>query len=130
MATIEETIFARCTTHAGISALIDARCYPERLPENVTYPALVYTRISSSAAQFRTHELESVGLDDARFQFDSYAETSKGAKDLADQVFAAWDGYRDECVVGYARQVNRRATRQDSINVYREISDVMMIYST
>lgn len=126
--TLRTTIYARCTGHAGTAALVSTRVYPDRLPENVTYPALVYHRISADNTDYRDHG-GATDREVSRVQFDCYDGTGDGAAALADQVRAAWDGYRDGCVVGYAFQANRIMTREDAINAYRAIVDVMVEHS-
>lgn len=127
--TLRETVYARCTTFAGLSALIGTRCYPDRLPEDVAYPALVHhTPISSSNEAFRTHDVGMTGMAWSRIQFDSYAATGDGAAALADQVYAAWDGYKDSCVVGVAWQANRITTYEAGLKTWRVITDIMILH--
>jgi len=123
--TLRTTVYARCTDHAGIAELIGTRCYPGRLPEGVTYPALSYFRVSADNTPYRDHD-GATTREVSRVQFNAYAATGDGAAALADQVRAAWDGYSDACIIGSAWQVNRFMTREDAINAYRAIVDVMI----
>lgn len=123
--TLRTTVYDRCVGHAGIAALISTRCYPDRLPEDVTYPALTYFRVSADNSLYRDHD-GATTREVSRVQFNCFAETGDGAAALADQVRLAWDGYSNACVVGYAWQVNRLMTREDAINAYRVIMDVMV----
>lgn len=125
--TLRTTVFDRCMDYAGLE-LISTRCYPDRLPENATYPALVYFRVSADNTPYRNHD-GATTREVSRVQFDCYDETGDGAAALADQVRAAWDGYSDECTVGYAFQANRIMTRADVLKVYRAIVDVMIEHS-
>lgn len=127
--TLRTTVYTRCTGHAGTAALIDGRCYPDRLPENVTYPALVYFRVSADNSPFRSHDSGPTDFETSRVQFDCYDETGDGAAALADQIRLAWDGYSDACTVSVAYQANRLMTREDAINAYRAIVDVMIEHS-
>ena len=124
--TLRTTVYDRCIGHAGTAALISARCYPDRLPEDVTYPALVYFRVSADNAPFRSHDGGPTEFETSRVQFNCYDETGDGAAALADQVRLAWDGYTDGCTVSMAWQVNRIMTREDAVNAYRAIVDVMI----
>jgi hypothetical protein len=128
--TLRATIFTRCTTggHAGLSALIGLRCYPDRLPENVTYPAVVYHLISADNSAYRTHD-GATTREVSRVQFDCYAETGDGAAAVGDQVRAAWDGYSDGCTIGYAWQANRIMTHEDGLKAWRAIVDIMIEHS-
>jgi len=127
--TLRTVVYDRCVAHAGIAALVGTRVYPDRLPEDATYPAITYLApVSESGATYHTHD-GAGGRKESRVQFSSYAATGDGADALADQVRAAWDGYQNGCTVGRAFQVARRITREDSLNVYRGISDVMIEHS-
>jgi len=127
--TLRTVVYDRCVGHAGIAALVGTRVYPDRLPEGVTYPAIRYIApVSEVGATYRTQD-GAGGRKESRVQFDSYATTGDGADALADQIRIAWDGYQDDCIVGRAFQVARRMTREDSLNVYRTISDVIVEHS-
>jgi len=99
------------------------------LPENVTYPALRYTRISTINEQYRTTTPTPTKREEARVQFDCFAETGDAAEALADQVRAAWDGYQNSCTVGRAFQANRIEDYEDGLGVYRTIVDMIIEYA-
>ena len=124
---LRATVFSRCTTHAGLLALIGSRCYPDRLPESVTLPALVHhSPISSNDAEYRTHDNVNspVTRTVSRVQLDYYAKTGDQAELGGDQLVQAWSGYQDDCDVGYAFIANRFATREDALKMYRQVVDV------
>jgi hypothetical protein len=124
--TLRETVYSRCTTHAGIAALIDTRCYPDRLPENVTYPAISYIApVSQADGDYRVQGAPPSRAV-SRIQINCYDETGDGASALADQVRLAWSGYSDGCDVGYAFVANRISSREDAIDAYRMIVDVIV----
>ncbi len=124
--TLRTAVFARCTTHAGTAALIGTRCYSDRLKENTDFPAMVHhSPVSSDPSAYRTHD----GAGErtvSRVQLDCYDTTSAGAEVLATQVWLAWNGFTDDCDIGYAFVANRIQTREDAINAYRTIVDVMV----
>jgi hypothetical protein len=133
--TLRTTVYDRCTGHAGTAALIATRCYPDQLPENVTYPALSYLLVSDDSSLYRTHD-GAGGRTVSRIQFNCYDDTGDDAAALADQVWAAWDGWSSACVVGYAFVANRfKATglmwpaAASAQRVHREIVDVMIEHS-
>ena len=127
--TLRTTVYDRCIGHAGTAALVGTRCYPDRLPEDVTYPALTYFRVSADNAPFRSHDGGPTEFETSRVQFNCYDETGDGAAALADQVRLAWDGHTDGCTVSVAWQANRLMTREDAVNAYRAIVDVMIEHS-
>lgn len=125
--TLRETVYNRCTGFAGIAALVGIRCYPDRLPENVTYPAISYIPpVSQVDMDYRTHDTGVVPRTVSRVQFNCYDDTGDGADALGSQVVQAWSGYKDGCTVGYAFIANRISTREDAIEAYRHIVDVMI----
>jgi len=73
---------------AGTTAV--DRIYPLVLPPDVTLPAIAYTRISSP----RLHCLTGFShYARPRFQFTAWALTYEAAKDLANEIRVALDGY-------------------------------------
>jgi len=126
---LRTVVYARCTAHSGLSALIGKRCYPDVLPENVTYPALRYARISTTNEQYRISTPTPTTREEARVQFDCFAESGDAAAALADQVRLAWDGYQNGCTVGRAFQANRIETYEDGLGVYRTIVDMIIEYA-
>jgi len=127
--TLRTIVYDRCVGHAGIAALVVARVYPNRLPEDVTYPAITYSRVSTTTADYRTQDGGPAPREVARVQINCYALTGDGAAALADQVRAAWDGWSDDCDIGYAFQANRIMTREDTLKAYRVIVDIMVEYA-
>jgi hypothetical protein len=127
--TLRETVFARCTTHVGLSALIGMRCYPERLVENAVYPAVTFIApVSRVDDTYRTHSNVNSPVTRAvsRVQFNCFDDTGDGAEDVADQVIQAWSGFKDGCDVGYAFIANKIATREDELKAFRFIVDVLI----
>ena len=126
------TVYNRCVGHAGTAALIGTRCYPDRLPESVVYPAITYVApVSRNDAIYRTHDNVNspTTRTEDRVQLNCFAETRDGAAALATQVIQAWSGYKDGCDVGYCFVVNQIASREDAIEAYRYIVDVMIEHS-
>jgi len=128
MAALRKIVYDRCMARAGITAIISTRCYPNQLPENVTYPALTYKApVSASDAGYRDHSAPTTRTVD-RVQLDSYAATGDAAETLADQVAAAFNGWKSDAVdVGYSFVANRTDFGwQAGIGVYRQMVDVMI----
>jgi hypothetical protein len=71
-------------------AIAGGRIYP-RLPQNVTFPAVRYARITTSRNQSLTG---AVGVTEASLQVDCMADTYAEAKTLADSVRTLLHGYR------------------------------------
>jgi len=125
--TLHSDIFDRCTTggHAGLSALIGTRCY-DRVPEDFTLPLLRYRVVSANNAYARDRG-GATARAKYRAQFDCYAATALAANALADQVWAAWDGYSGDgtgCTLGKCWGMNRSDSYNVALNRNRVIVDI------
>jgi len=128
---LRKIIYDRCMARTGITDIVSTRVYPNQLPENVTYPALTYKApVSASDAGYRDHSAPTTRTVD-RVQLDSYAATGDAAEALADQVGAAFNGWKSDAVdVGYSFVANRIDFGwQSAINVYRQMVDIMIEHS-
>lgn len=68
---------------SALYSLVNGRCYPIKLPERATFPALTYFQVSGS--ENNTHD----GYDNTsinRWQISCWAKTYKEAKELASAV--------------------------------------------
>lgn len=78
--------------HAGLAALVGTRIYPADLVQDVTYPAVVYQRVSG----IRLHVASFVR---ARYQFTCWAQTTASAhgydtaKAVGAQMVSALENY-------------------------------------
>ena len=122
---LRETIYSRCTTHAGTKALVTARVYPDLVPEDPTWPLIVYHRVSANDGDYRDHDAPTT-REISRVQLDCYDDTSDGAADLADQVQAAFNGWSSGSAVGWAFKANRVAGYDVALKAYRQVVDVMI----
>jgi hypothetical protein len=130
--TLREVVYDRCVGFAGLAALIGARCYPERVPENATFPLVTFLApVSRVDTTYRTHSNENVPVTRAvsRVQINAFGETGDSAEAVADQVVQAWSGYKSGCTVGYAFIANRLQNREDALDNFRAIVDVMIEHS-
>jgi len=87
---IEEGLHAYLVGHAGLTALVGARVYPLKAPDDAMYPLVVYQRISGPRVY--SHDGAS-GLSHPRFQLTSWGEIYPDAKAVAKQVRLAMSGY-------------------------------------
>lgn len=108
--TIEEALYYKLSTDAAITALISTRVYPFQMPQNPTYPAMTYRRISTR----QPFDLSGPGdMDNPRFQFDCYAPSYAAAKGLAKALRSVMVGFSgvvlgvDICAVFFLNEVDR-----------------------
>lgn len=91
MTTLEEGIYSHLAAESAITDLVSTRIYPRQLPQNPTYPALTYRRVSTRTQH--THN-EADTLPFPRFQFSCYAATYTGTKALANALRGVLDGFK------------------------------------
>jgi len=70
---VEEALFAILTTDAPLSALVSNRIYPNKLPQNVTYPAIAYRQVAE-LTQTMFEPPGTNGQVAVRFRFFSVSE--------------------------------------------------------
>lgn len=75
-----------------VSALVGTRVYPRKLPQNVTYPAIRYQRISTARSQFRDLSGRA-GYARPRFQIDCWALSEAQCVALAQAVYQRLEGF-------------------------------------
>lgn len=87
-ALLEQGMYSLLTGNSP-QTLAAGRIYP-RLPQNVTFPAIVYTRASTD----RTQSLDAnVGVTEVTMVLECMAESYSEAKTLADEVRTIMHGY-------------------------------------
>lgn len=86
---METDVRSLILSDGGVSALIGARLYPLRLPQDVTLPAATYQRIVTTPHNTLTG---AHGSATALLQLDSYAPTYGGAEALSEALMTAIDG--------------------------------------
>lgn len=109
-----------------VSGLVAARMYPILLPQEPSYPAIVYSLASST----RLHALDGPpGRASHRVQIDCYAETYKEAHQLAAAVRQRLDGYAGlmgSTEVGYVSLDNEQDLYDDDARVHRVLQDFLI----
>lgn len=89
--TIDGALTQLITGNAGVAQVMADRIYPKKFPENPTYPAIVYHRIST----VREYSQDGFSaLTSVRFQFDVHARTYVAARDLSGKLRLAIDAFR------------------------------------
>ncbi len=119
----DSKLYTRMANYSGISTLVGTRIYPLILPQNVTFPAVVYQRISGTAQNGTT------SIREARYQLSCWSATFSGTKALADQVRGAmeeWSSGGTGTLVRMCRVVNELDDYEPDEKVYRTIIDVIL----
>ena len=89
---IENLIFTRLSTFAGLIPLVGDRIYPNIAPANATMPFVVFRKISEETPPAMGSDS---GVVRPRFQFSAFAEDFDAARDVRDQLRAALKRWRD-----------------------------------
>ncbi len=88
---IEDALFSRLSGFAGLTSLVGTRIYPVQLPQDVTLPAVVYTRISSEREVAMGKD---PGIARPRFDVSAWATTFDSSRAIAEQIRLALERFR------------------------------------
>jgi hypothetical protein len=87
---ISTGLFSLLSTAAPITALVDTRIYPVRLPTKPTLPAITYQSAGGAGEQ----TLNTSGFQRRRYQFDFYGLVYLDAEAVRDALVAFLNGYQ------------------------------------
>ena len=125
---VESDLKARLVADATVDGLVDGRIYPGALPQNPTYPAVSYFRVSAT----RLYNLKGTASRvTARFQIDCWAATHITARALADAIRASLHavvGTMGSTSIGYIRLDNETDQYEDAVKEFRVIMDWFIDY--
>lgn len=123
---IETAIYSKLAADTVVAALVAARVYNTRLPQDPTYPAVVFARVSTG--EDMVHD-GPAGYEIARFQIDSYATTFSAVRSLADAVRDCLNGLKETIggVVVHAVMLdNEFSDWGDLLDIWRITQDYMV----
>ncbi len=131
--TLEELLYAHVTSYASVQSYIGQRFYPVSLPQNPTYPAATYRRVSTAVQYTRDGD----GMGRVRFQVDCYATTYSQIVSLADAMEDALEAFTSTTGPNVSRTtvVNRTDDYQwfllasGETDVYRTPIDCIVYYT-
>jgi hypothetical protein len=89
--TIEAAIYDRATTHAGLSALVGNRVYPDLAELNVTDPWVTFHNVSGSSVEALADDTD-INID--RFQIGAWSANKDTAILIREQIKAAFKRYK------------------------------------
>ena len=116
---------------SAIASLIGVRMHPVNLPQNIRYPALSYMQVSN----VRERDLcGPAGFAHPRISINSWSETYIGARDLAEAVRVALEGFRGQFTptgarVGSARLDNELDGDEPDVGIYRVLQDYIISHA-
>jgi hypothetical protein len=132
MTAVEEVLRTRLTGFSGLASLVSARVYPLAMPQNVTYPAITYQRVS-------TVRISAMGGDTgdvrARFQFDVYGATYASVRAVADQARLAlqrWNTTTGATICDIFLQndldMHDNDPSESTVRLFRVMMDFLVLY--
>ena len=120
--TIEKAIRSILIADTAVKA-ITTRCYPGKIPQDPTYPLIVYYKVTG----MRDHHLQGPSrLAHPRFQVEAWALTYDAAKALANAIRGALDGYtgtQGTVAIGSILIESERDVYEDAVSCHRVIMD-------
>ena len=126
--TIEKAIRSILVNNSTVKA-ITTRCYPGKIPQDPTYPLIVYYKVTG----MRDHHLQGPsGLAHPRFQVEAWATTYDAAKTLANAIRTALDGYSGTVGTVDIRSIlieSERDVYEDAVSCHRVIMDFYVWHS-
>jgi len=126
--TFEDALYAILQAASGVLALVSTRVYPDRAPDDVARPYIVYQLIGGERDQ--TQE-SAVSLSTQRFQLDCIAERSDKAKELAAEVKNALHGYTGTIAgvkVDFINAFDGPGGFSETTKVYRRIVEIVVMF--
>lgn len=127
--TVEAAVFDILSSHAGVSGVVSGRIYPVKLPQNPTYPAVTYFRVSGLRHSAMGND---TGLVEKRIQISSWAKTYGAVNDLAEQVRDAMQRTRGTFagieIIDIFMEGDGPEIWEDDVGAYQAITDCNVIY--
>ena len=128
---IEDGLRTHLLDDAPVAALVVARIYPLKLPQNPTYPALTYEIVSDIPYRGLAGDAD---LEVIRVRIHAWAETFAGAIDLATKVRTATADFSGTMgspaiKVTSAKFETWNDLYEDVPEVYRRISDFFITHA-
>ncbi len=123
--TIGEALRYVLVNDSAVSA-ITSRCYPASLPQNPTYPLILYYHISGTTDN---HLRGSSGMARVRYQIESWAKTYAAAQTLAAAVRVALNNYSgtvNTVRIGSCLIESERDIYEETVSCNRVIQDFVV----
>jgi len=127
--TVEAAVFGLLSSDAGVSGMVSSRIYPVKLPQDPTYPALTYFRVSALRHSSMGND---TGLVEKRIQVSSWAKLYSEVNDLAERVRDAMQRTRGVFsgveILDIFMDGDGPEIWEDEVDVYQAITDCNVIY--
>jgi len=124
---IEGAIYDRLSNYANLTALTSTRIYNAEMPQNPTYPAVVFERIDDSPVAAMG---SNTGLNESRWLVYAFASTRASMIDVAAQIEAAllrYSGTHDSTELHYINQVGGQIERPTN-EIWAQVTELIIFY--
>ena len=123
MAIVQNAVFDRLSTFAGLTAVVSTRSYPQRPPQDPTLPFVWFRVISAT----RPHAFGSDPGDVmSMVEVNAVDLTAEGAQTAGEQVRAAmsrWSGTHLGVVIQDSLIEQQREFFDENVEQYRELNE-------
>jgi hypothetical protein len=127
--TVEAAVFNLLSNDAGVSGVVSNRIYPVKLPQDPTYPALTYFRVSALRHSVMGND---TGLVEKRIQVSSWAKLYSEVNNLAERVRDAMQRTRGVFsgveILDIFMEGDGPEIWEDAVGAYQAITDCNVIY--
>ncbi len=124
---LSTVIYSRLSGFAGLSALVGSRIYPNKLPQDPTFPAVRYQIID----EVPVHSMQTTsGMREARVQVDVFDPDYSDVTAVSDQVELAlgrWTDLAADPVVHDVKLMDSARYYEDDIELERKRFDFLFI---
>lgn len=131
MSDVDAAFRALILSRSGVTDAIGQRLYPEILPDNVTWPAVVYSQISDVPiyTNDNAHAEGGTCFRSVRYQIDSYGNSLADVRRVDEAIRAAIGGFRGRSggrTFGAVMRQNSQVARYDDENLWRITTDYLV----
>lgn len=127
--TVEAAVFNLLSSDAGVSGVVSNRIYPVKLPQDPTYPALTYFRVSALRHSVMGND---TGIAEKRVQVSSWAKLYSEVNNLAERVRDAMQRTRGTFagveILDIFMEGDGPEIWEDAVGAYQAITDCNVIY--
>lgn len=126
---IDHAIYSKLSQDSNITAIVGQRIYPVKLPQEVTIPAIRFSRVSTTG-RIITHS-GSADVAKSRYQFSCYAEDILTAKNISEKIRQLFHGQTFEEngeEVFNATAVNEVDLYDDDLDEFNVVLDIIFFH--
>ncbi len=127
-ADVEDAIKSRLDGFTALTDLVSTRIYFVEMPQDVTYPAVVYQRISTDRPSAMGAD---IGIARARFQVSVFGDVAIDVRNAAQQVRAAlqrWNGTEATVTILETFMQDEQDQKNPDVDVFQRLIDVEVNY--